>query len=282
MCEELGLTGRIIIAHEGINGTLGGEDEAIATYEKEMLAHPLFSTIDFKQSNGSAHDFPRLRVVVKKEIVNLGIDPEVISAKNSSKHLTPQEAHHLISQKPDNLVILDVRNIYESRIGSFIDALKPPIDNFRDLPGYIDSNSDLFKDKQVLMYCTGGIRCERASVYLAAHTSAQEVYQIEGGIHRYIEQYPDGYFQGKNYVFDGRRAVQVTTDVLTQCDACHNPYDEYINCMNAECHKHIIVCPSCIPTYSNTCSQLCHDLIIAGKANIRNMAEKQPECIKNR
>jgi predicted sulfurtransferase len=274
LCQELGLKGRILIAHEGINATVGGPDESADRYKEYMLAHPLFSDVDFKESEGEAEHFPRLMVKVKKEIVNLRLDTQRVCAKDGGIHLSPQEVHALIAEKPNDLIILDARNSYESRVGSFENALKPDIDNFRDLPGYIDEHLDEFKDKQVLMYCTAGVRTERATAYLKIKNVAKQVYQIRGGIQRYVEAYPDGFFRGKNYVFDGRVTAPVTDDILAQCEQCKIPYDEYSNCINAECNKQIIVCPKCIEIFHNTCSQLCNDLVQGSKVNIRTLPHK--------
>ena len=152
LCKELKLTGRVLIAHEGINGTLGGSKENIEAYKKELSAHALFSGIDFKESEGAADYFPRLRVVVRTEITHLGLDTTRISAKDGGEHLTPAQTHKLLTKPSQNLLVFDARNNYESRIGAFEGALKPDIKNFRDLPKYIDENSELFKDKEVL--CT--------------------------------------------------------------------------------------------------------------------------------
>lgn len=261
LCARLRLKGRIILAQEGINGTLAGTEEAITQYMQAMQEHPLFGNIDFKSSDGSIHDFPRLRVVVKSEIVRLGIDPEKLSSRDGGKHLTPAQAHELMSAKPQDLVLLDGRNNYESRIGTFAGAITPDINNFRDLPEYIDKNLEQFQNKTVLMFCTGGIRCERASAYLKSKQTATEVLQISGGIHRYIEQFPDGHFKGKHYVFDGRIALPVSNDILGNCDTCNTPYDQYSNCINAFCNKQILSCPVCIENLYNSCSQDCAQLV---------------------
>lgn len=203
LCEQLGLKGRVLIAPEGINATLGGTQEAVERYKEYMLKQPLFSDVDFKESAGEADHFPRLKVIVKKEIVCLRLDPQEVSAKDAGRHLTPEEVHALLEVAPDDLVILDTRNNYESRVGVFANALTPDINYFRELPDYIDKNLDKFKDKQVLMYCTAGVRCERATAYLKKKNVAKEVYHIKGGIARYVEAFPDGFFKGKNYVFDG-------------------------------------------------------------------------------
>ena len=274
LCTQLGLKGRIIIAHEGINGTVGGPSHAIEQYKQAHYNYPLFSDIDFKESAGTADYFPRLSIKIKQEIVRLGIDPDSISARDAGEYLTPEQAHELIKHKPDNLVLLDTRNNYESRVGTYEDAVLPNTQSFRDFPAYIDSNLEKFQDKQVLMFCTGGVRCERASAYLKSKKVTQQVYHIKGGIHKYIEAYPNGFFKGKNYVFDDRVTTQVTNDILTHCEHCQKSYDEYTNCINAECNKQIIVCPDCITSYHRTCSTTCLELVQAGTVKIRTTYRK--------
>lgn len=270
LCQELGLTGRIILAKEGINGTVGGTGQATDAYQKAMEEHPLFGGIDFKTAPGDENYFPRMRVVIKDEIVRLGVAPEKLTVKDGGIHLTPQEVHDLLNQEQDDLVILDTRNDYESRIGTFKGSLTPQIKNFRDLPEYIDKNLDKFKGKKVLMHCTGGVRCERATGYLKQKGVAKEVYQVKGGIHRYIEQFPDGHFRGSNYVFDGRIAHRVNDDILSNCDVCTKvPSDFYTNCLNALCNKQFLVCPDCRTQYQECCSTQCFDLVQDGKVNIR-------------
>lgn len=269
ICQELRLTGRIFVGHEGINGTLGGTIESTEQYKLLVSEHPLFGGIDFKESDGGAHCFSRLYVVDRKEVVHLGLDSEEISPKDGGQHLTPAQAHALMTDKPDNLVILDTRNDYEWEIGKFKDAITPPIKNFREFPDYIDKNLDQFKDKEVLMYCTGGIRCERATSYLNSKGVANKVYQIEGGIHRYAEQYPDGYFRGKNYVFDHRIAVKVNDDILGSCLLCAKPCDDYVNCLNAQCNKHFITCASCAEQFNGMCSEQCKLLVNTGQTTVR-------------
>lgn len=269
ICQERALLGRILISHEGINGTLGGSAQNIDEYIRLMLAHELFGEIDFKESTGSPECFPRLSVKVRNEAVSLGIPYDQLTPRTGGQHLTPEETHQLLTDKPEDLIILDARNNYEWEIGRFENALLPDIQNFRDLPQYLDENLDQFKDKQVLMYCTGGIRCERATAYLNEKNVAKKVYQIKGGIVRYAEQYPDGFFRGKNYVFDGRIAVKINNDILGSCTLCTQPCDDYHNCLNASCNKHFICCADCINTYNKTCSQNCKMLIQENKTHLR-------------
>ncbi len=274
ICQELGLTGRIIIAHEGINGTVGGSDESIERYKEIILEHPQLHGMDIKESAGGSDCFPNLRVVVKDEIVNLGLKQEAAHINNTGVHLTPEQTHNLLANRPENLLILDTRNEVESAIGAFEGAIKAEISHFRDFPQYIDRHLDEYKDKQVLMYCTGGVRCERATAYLKEKGVAKEVYQIEGGIHRYAEQYPDGYFRGKNYVFDGRIAVKVTDDILGSCTHCKKACDDYTNCLNAKCNKHHISCSTCIQEFNQCCSTTCKELILSQKVKARPAVQR--------
>lgn len=269
ICKELQLKGRVLISHEGINGTLGGTIENLDRYKTLMSEHELFGNIDFKESTGGPECFPRLAVKVRNEAVSLGIPYDTLTPRNAAQHLTPQETHELIASQPENLVILDARNDYEWAIGKFENAITPPIENFRDLPKYLDENIDQFKDKEVLMYCTGGIRCERASAYLNEKNVAKKVYQMEGGIHRYVEQYPDGFFRGKNYVFDGRISVRINDDILASCTICNVACDDYYNCLNALCNKHFIACVPCIEKLGNTCSKECQTLLVEKKVQER-------------
>jgi predicted sulfurtransferase len=261
LCTRLNLKGRIILAHEGINATLGGKHKALEGYKKAMEKHPLFSEVDYKESTGGSEDFPRLRIVIRDEIVHLGLDPKEITPQNGGQHLSPEQAHQLMKQKPHDLVILDCRNTYETAIGTFEGAICPNIRYFREFPAWVDKNSNLLKDKQVLMDCTGGIRCERASAYVKSKVVAKQVYQLKGGIHRYVEQFPHGFFRGKNYVFDNRIAVKVTDDILGKCYLCKTACDNYTNCINAQCNLHYLSCDACLQTYVNSCSVECQKLI---------------------
>ncbi len=266
---RLGLTGRIIIAHEGINGTVGGTTQATDLYQQAMHEHPLFSDLEFKISEGGADCFPRLKISVKDEIVHLGISPKELSADQAGEYLSPEQVHDLINQKKDNVVLLDTRNTYETAIGTFKNAVIPPIENFRDLPAYIDAHEELFKNKEVVMFCTGGVRCERATAYLKTKAIADKVYHIKGGIVRYAEAFPDGHFRGKNYVFDGRVSVVINNDIIGTCQFCAIPFDDCSNCVNTRCNNRMLSCPPCSQKYYNGCSAACADLIKNGAVPVR-------------
>jgi predicted sulfurtransferase len=276
---SLGLTGRIIIAAEGINGTVGGSAGAIAQYKQELCAHELFVDIDFKESAGEVADFPRLSVMIKPEIVSLGIDPARLPHTKAGRQLTPDQAHELLKTVQrdaprsacSDLVILDGRNNYESAIGAFEGAIKPDIEHFRDFPQYIDEHIELFRDKTVVMYCTGGVRCERASAYLQEKGVAREVLQIAGGIHRYIEQYPNGFFRGKNYVFDKRVSLAANDDILSSCMRCNKQSDRYQACVIRSCKRQLIVCASCSGE------------VLPGSISVpvNSLLRKQPACAEH-
>ncbi|MCL4380283.1 rhodanese-related sulfurtransferase [Candidatus Dependentiae bacterium] len=265
VCQQLGLRGRIILATEGINGTLGGSPDAIEQYISIMRQNNLFADIDFKTSVGGADNFPRLQVSIKPEITALGIDPATLPASKAAEALTPHEVDTLLQNKPDNLVILDTRNRYESRIGTFVDAITPPIQYFKELPAYIDNNEQLFAGKQVLMFCTGGVRCERASAYLQEKGIAEKVWHIRGGIHRYVEEFPQGFFKGSNYVFDSRVAVTVSQDIIDHCDQCGIASNQTTNCNNAVCNKQYLSCNACRAATDLCCSRECQELVKTGK-----------------
>ena len=278
LCTDLGLNGRIIIATEGINGTVAGTHEACSAYMAYMNRHEVFHSIDFKISQCEGEPFPRMRVVEKEEITRMGKSPQEISYKDGGIHLTPQQAHEMIAHNKD-LVILDGRNSYEAAIGAFVGAVVPAIETFREFPDYIDANQNMFKDKEVLMYCTGGIRCERASAYLKSKGVAKQVYQIAGGIDRYTQAYPDGYFRGKNYVFDGRIAVPITHDILGSCGLCAQPADDYYNCVYAGCNKQLIICPGCITQNNALCSNRCKQMVLDNPVSMRTIPHKTASCI---
>ena len=270
LCEGLHLTGRIILAHEGINGTLGGSDEECDEYIKAMNNHELFSNIDIKKADGGIESFPKLKISVKNEIVRMGVSPELVTVADTGIHLTPDQTHELLNNRNENLIILETRNDYEWEVGRFEGAENPNIKTFREFPEYVDKNLERYKDKEVLMYCTGGVRCERATAYLVQKNVAAKVYQIEGGIVRYIEKYPDGHFRGKNYVFDDRITVRANTDILSKCLHCDTMSDDYTNCLNAKCNLHYTSCEPCKIRLDNSCSEDCKILVTTNQTVLRD------------
>eukprot|EP00189_Rhodosorus_marinus_P013938 CAMPEP_0184746652 /NCGR_PEP_ID=MMETSP0315-20130426/9169_1 /TAXON_ID=101924 /ORGANISM="Rhodosorus marinus, Strain UTEX LB 2760" /LENGTH=363 /DNA_ID=CAMNT_0027219327 /DNA_START=188 /DNA_END=1280 /DNA_ORIENTATION=+ len=208
-CEELEILGRIRIAREGINGTVGGAVDRILEYEKRMTEKELFRGIDFKSSMAESVPFSNLSVQIRPEIVTLGVDRSKIDLSGTGLHLTPEEFHEEILHADDRTVVIDIRNEYESKIGKFEGAVGAPLRQFSDLPRVATTLVDKLhlKDKKVLVYCTGGVRCELGSALLRSY-GVDEVLQLSGGIHNYLETFRNGgLFLGKNFVFDERVAV---------------------------------------------------------------------------
>lgn len=265
LCEKLHLTGKVRVATEGINGTVGGTNTATDLYIKAMCSHPVFKMEeeDFKTSSGGAECFTDLRVGIYKEIVPMGVDPGVISYERAGVHLEPEEFHKEVEallSKGDpssDTILLDCRNFYESKIGQFTQCLAPDIRKFSYFPDYVDQNLELFRDKKVLMYCTGGIRCERGSAYLRSKDVCKEVYQLKGGIHKYLEQFPDGFYRGKLFVFDERYAISSNNDVISDCRYCGSPWDQYKLCSTQFCCQLVLSCPRCREAEHTACCPTC-------------------------
>ncbi|XP_056625520.1 thiosulfate sulfurtransferase/rhodanese-like domain-containing protein 2 [Triplophysa dalaica] len=266
LCSKLHLTGKIRVATEGINGTIGGTKTATDLYAKAMLSHPTFTIMqaqDFKKSEGGAECFSDLRVGVYKEIVPMGVNPDIISYRLAGTHLEPEQFHMEVKALLENksscsdTVLLDCRNFYESKIGQFSHCLAPDIRKFSYFPDYVDENLDLFRDKKVLMYCTGGIRCERGSAYLRSKNVCKEVYQLKGGIHKYLEQFPDGFYHGKLFVFDERYAIAFNQDVISECRYCGCPWDQYQLCSTVFCCQLVLSCTTCRASGLTACCPVC-------------------------
>jgi UPF0176 protein len=250
LCEQLNLKCRIIVAKEGINGTLEGLEENTNEYMRVMLADKRFEGMNFKVSEGTGNAFPKISVKVRSELVSghLGaddVDPNV----TTGKYMSAEELHRLFHSN-EEFYIIDMRNDYEHKVGYFKDSILPALKNFRDLPNIIGQIEHL-KDKKIVTVCTGGVRCEKASGYLVK-MGFKDVYQLHNGIVTYMEKYPNEDFLGKLYVFDGRVVMGFETDsakhtVVSKCDKCGKISDNYIDCQYIHCkgHRHIICCEDC-------------------------------------
>ncbi len=244
LCERLNLKGRIIISAQGINGTLGGDIKNVKMYVRDMNLHPLFKKIQYKWSDGSAEDFPRLSVKVRPELVTLA-PGEKFDVFNSTKGLKPKAWHKYLEEHPD-AIVLDARNDYESDIGAFKtkNVIKPKIKNFRDIKPELDK---LPKDKPILTYCTGDVRCEYLSAYMK-HKGFNEVYHLDGGIVKYGQEFKDdGHWEGKCFVFDKRLNVGFSEQSkdIGKCVHCKTTTSNYANCSVKVCNKFVLVCEIC-------------------------------------
>ncbi|KAK2834313.1 hypothetical protein Q7C36_015014 [Tachysurus vachellii] len=293
LCSKLRLTGKVRVATEGINGTVGGTKSATRLYISAMLAHPIFQVMqvdDFKTSDGSAECFPDLKVGVYKEIVPMGVDPDIITYRSAGTHLEPEEFHKEVQSllkdgsANSDTILLDCRNFYESKIGQFRNCLAPDIRKFSYFPDYVDKNLDLFRNKKVLMYCTGGIRCERGSAYLRSKNVCKEVYQLKGGIHKYLEQFPDGFYRGKLFVFDERYSISFNSDIISDCRYCGNPWDQYQLCSTDFCYQLVLSCTYCRQKGLTACCPVCQvkEQMPSGSPSGGRVHKEECECTHSR
>lgn len=236
LCKDLGLKGRVIVAEEGINGTLGGSPEATDGYRAWCRNHPLFGDMPFKVNRSDEPPFKKISVKARKEIVTLGVEEPFDLSAEPENHLSPQEWKRTLEEEV--VVLFDVRNDYESAVGHFKNAIRPPIGNFRELPEALKEYGHL-KDKKVLMYCTGGIRCEKASA-LFRREGFEQVYQLEGGIITYGDQVGRDHWEGECFVFDQRMLLPVGGDPAPSIAACGHTGALgaiLINCADDLCHR---------------------------------------------
>jgi len=252
LCEKLNLKGRILISEHGINGTVGGEVEDLKAYVKETKQFVGFKDTVFKWSEGSRDHFPRLSVKVRPEIVAFGAKDELrvdeSGVINGGKHLKPEQVNKLVEEKGDEVVFFDGRNAYEAKVGRFKNAVVPETRTSKDFIRELESGKyDAIKDKPVVTYCTGGIRCEILSS-LMKNRGFQEVYQIDGGIVKYGEQFgDDGLWEGSLYVFDDRMNLKFSDKAVDigECIHCGGKTSNYENCALASCNDLVLICEIC-------------------------------------
>lgn len=261
LCEKLNLKGRILIAEHGINGTLGGDIDDLKAYVKETKSFAAFKGTVFKWSDGGRDDFPRLMVKVRPEIVTFGIPDEIkVDEKGivgGGTHLKPKQVHELVESR-DDVIFFDGRNAYEAAVGKFKDAVVPDVEHTRDFATELqDPKYDSIKDKPIVTYCTGGIRCEVLSMMMKKN-GFSDVYQIDGGIVKYGEEYKDdGLWEGSLYVFDDRMGHKFSDKAkdIGACVHCGGKTSNFENCANMACNKLVIICEDCNPqkTLCTTC-----------------------------
>ena len=259
-CRSLNLTGRIIVADEGLNGTVSGTVEACQTYMDAVHSDERFKATEFKVDEVDEPSFIKMHCRYKAEIVHSGLrDPHIIDPrKETGIHLEPREFMEMKDR--EDVVILDVRSNYEHSLGKFKNAVTLDIDNFRDFPSMINELAK-YKDKKILTYCTGGIKCEKASALLL-HEGFKDVYQLHGGIIKYGKETGGKDFEGKCYVFDNRLAVDVNTVnpvVISKCRNCGEITAKMINCANPECNEHFTQCDACGWAMEGCCSDSCKE-----------------------
>ncbi len=252
--KEWGICGLVLVGSEGLNGTVAGAPDSIQKFKEFLLALPGFSEIEFKDSETHSKPFRRFCVDLRKEIVTLKEGVPLPDQREG--HLSPQEWQKVLDTEKD-IVLIDTRNIYETQIGKFKGAIDPKLTKFSEFPSYVE-NSGLDKNKKILMYCTGGIRCEKA-YFAMKERGFREVYQLDGGILKYLEEFPDRNFEGECFVFDHRVAVDQKLNSSTRyklCPHCGNPGEKFVICVR--CDKEGVVCEECFKDEARrTCSKNC-------------------------
>jgi UPF0176 protein len=252
LTDSLNLKGRIIISKDGINGTLGGDIENVKSYVKANKKYPPFKAIKYKWSDGLGQDFPRMSVRVRDEVVTFNAASEIKVDEHGvvggGTKLKPEEVNELVKQKGDEVVFFDGRSAYEAQVGKFKNAVVPEVRTAKDFIPVLESGKyDHLKEKTVVTYCTGGIRCEVLTVIMK-NRGFNDVYQIDGGIVKYAEQYGDSeLWEGSLYVFDKRMGLKFSdkSKDIGKCIHCHKNTSNYLNCALKSCNDLVLICQDC-------------------------------------
>lgn len=253
LCDSLNLRGRILISRHGINGTVGGDVNALKTYVKATKQYAGFKDIVWKWSDGAREDFPRMSVKHRRELVGFKnsddeFDVDEHGVVGGGEHLKPEQIHEMVETYGDDVVFFDGRNEHEARIGKFKHAIVPNTRTSRDFLAELDSDKyDDIKDKKIITYCTGGIRCEVISAMMKKR-GFKDVYQIDGGIVKYGEKYgDDGLWEGSLRVFDNRMTMDFSdhAKVIGECIHCGSKTSNFENCALNSCNDLVLICDSC-------------------------------------
>lgn len=258
-CNELGLKGRILVANEGINGTVSGPVEQTDRYMEAMKQDPRFAEMVFKIDEADRHAFPKMKVRARPELVTLRLEDDVNPNEITGKYLEPKEFYERLQD--EDTIVLDARNDYEYDLGHFRGAIRPDIENFRDLPNWVRENKELLGDKKIITYCTGGIRCEKFSGWLIKE-GFEDVAQLHGGIVTYGKdpEVQGQLWDGQLYVFDDRIGVPVNQKehvIVGKDYFTGEPCERYVNCANPACNKKILCSEENEHKYMRSCSDEC-------------------------
>lgn len=258
---NLGIVGRTYVAKEGINAQISVPTANFSQFRDELYAIDFLNGIrlNIAVEESAEFSFLKLKVKVRDKILADGLNDDTFDVTNKGSHLSAEQFNAL-TDKPETILI-DFRNHYESEVGYFKGAIRPDVDTFRDSLPYIEEKfMQGNEDKDIIMYCTGGIRCEKASAWFK-HKGYKKVHMVEGGIIKYAndckERGLENKYIGKNFVFDERRAEKITDDVVSSCHQCGEPFDVHTNCANEACHLLFIQCNNCKTQYDNCCSEEC-------------------------
>lgn len=259
--QALGVLGRIYVAKEGVNAQLSVPEDQFPAFKALMDSYEMFQGLRYNIAvEADGKSFFALIIKVREKIVADGIDDPNFNPSNTGTHLNAEHWNRLMEDP--NTVVVDMRNHYESEVGHFEQAITPDVTTFREELPYVSALLADQKDKNILMYCTGGIRCEKASAYMK-YKGFEHVFQLEGGIIEYDRQVKAkglvNKFKGKNFVFDERLGERISHEVIANCHQCGKPNDDHTNCANVHCHILFIQCPECREKYQGCCSEACSD-----------------------
>lgn len=249
------MSSRIYISKEGINGQMSAEKSVANEYKDFLRSDPRFQDVVFKEDLVEKNVFPRQTVKRRDQLVALD---QKVDFTNAGIHLSPKEWKERL-EKDEDFILIDVRNDYESKIGYFEGAEKPPCQNFRQFREYTDSLKERAGNKEILMYCTGGIRCEFYSAYMKTK-GFDKIYQLDGGVINYGHKEGSKHWKGKLFVFDDRMAIPISEEKcepVAFCQFCHVPCDTYYNCSNMDCNELFLACPDCIVQVKGCCQTSC-------------------------
>jgi UPF0176 protein len=262
--ETLGVLGRIYIAHEGINAQISVPQNNLDTFRNYVYSIEFLNGVRLNiavQDDGKS--FFKLKILVRKKIVADGLNDDSFDVTDQGLHVNAAEFNKL-AESPDTIIV-DMRNHYESEVGHFKGARCPDVDTFREELQIVEDLMTSQKDKKLLMYCTGGIRCEKASAWMK-HLGFKNVFQLEGGIIKYAQEVKEkgleNKFIGKNFVFDERLGERITDDIIAVCHQCGKPCDDHTNCKNDGCHLLFIQCAECAEKFNGCCSSECKEVIV--------------------
>ena len=259
--SQLNILGRIYLAEEGVNAQISVPENSWEQFLLLILQYPFLKKVKIKKSIQDGKSFLKLKMIIKKEIVAWGMAKDKYDMNNVGKHLNAKDFNKLINDK--NTILIDMRNNYESEVGRFETAICPKAKRSKDLIKEIKTIIKNKEDKKIAMYCTGGIRCEKASSYLIK-SGYKNVFQLNGGIIEYTHQIKTDNIQskfiGKNFVFDDRLGERVTADIIAKCHLCNAPSDTHTNCNNDACHILFIICDKCNSKLDGCCSIECQDI----------------------
>ena len=254
------LFGRILVAEEGLNGTVEGLFDDTELFAKELLSEELFSDMQIKRSEGNGEAFRKLYVKVREEIVGTRFPKEVDPRVKTAPRISAEELRNWF-ESGEEFEIVDMRNDYEYQSGHFKNSINPELENSRDLPDALPKLEPL-KKKKILTVCTGGVRCEKMSALLLKE-GFEDVYQLDNGIHGYMEKFPGMDFEGTLYTFDKRLTMDFGGDrsVIGKCYLCKGQSETYVNCKNNYCHLHFLVCENCAGEDGTFCSEACESFV---------------------